>query len=53
LPQILTTEYAACSKPPSTDNHRKAPYSRTQQRVQWVEFRSRDRDYTVAIKTAL
>jgi len=29
------TEFAACSKPPSRDNHRKAPYPRTQQRVRW------------------
>jgi len=27
------TEFAACSNPPSRDNHRKAPYPRTQQRV--------------------
>jgi len=25
---LLTTEFAACSKPPSRDNHRKAPYGR-------------------------
>jgi len=29
---LLTTE---CSKPPSRDNHRKAPYPKTQQRVRW------------------
>jgi len=41
---LLITQFAACSKPPSRDNHRKAPYSRTQQRVRWgweVEPRSR------------
>jgi len=32
---LLTTKFAACSKPPSRDNHRKAPYSRTQQLVRW------------------
>jgi len=26
---LLTTEFAACSKPPSRDNHRKASYPRT------------------------
>jgi len=36
---LLTTEFAACSKPPSRDNHR--------------EPRSRGRDHTVAVKTAL
>ena len=30
--QILSTEFAACSKPPSRNNHRKASYPRTQQR---------------------
>jgi len=30
---LLTTEFAACSKPPSRDNHRKSPYPRTQQRI--------------------
>ena len=29
---ILDTEFVAYSKPPSRDNHRKASYSRTQQR---------------------
>jgi len=33
---ILTTEFAACSKPPSKDNHRKALFRRTQKRVRWV-----------------
>ena len=28
---FLPTEFAACSKPPSTDNHRQASYPRTQQ----------------------
>jgi len=32
---LLTTEFAACSKPPSRDNHRKTPYPKTQQRVRW------------------
>jgi len=32
---LLTTEFAACSKPPSRDNRRKAPYPRTQQPVRW------------------
>jgi len=27
---LLTSEFAACSKPPSRDNHRKALYPRTQ-----------------------
>jgi len=32
-------EFAACSKPPSSNNHRKAPYPRTQHRVRWgMEF---------------
>jgi len=33
--RLLITEnlLAACSKPPCRDNHRKAPYPRTQQRV--------------------
>jgi len=26
---LLTTKFAACSKPPSRDNHRKASYPRT------------------------
>jgi len=30
---LLTAKFAACSKPLSRDNHRKAPYSKTQQRV--------------------
>jgi len=30
---LLLAEFAACSKPPSRDNHCKAPYPRTQQRV--------------------
>jgi len=30
---LLTTEFAACSKPPCRDNQRKAPFPRTQQRV--------------------
>jgi len=29
---LLATEFAACSKPPSRDNHRKTLYPRTQQR---------------------
>jgi len=33
--RFLTTEFAACLKPPSRDNHRKAPYPRMQQRVRW------------------
>jgi len=32
---LLTTEFAACSKSPSSDNHCKASYPRTQQRVRW------------------
>jgi len=32
---LLTIELAACSKPPSRNNHRKAPYLRTQQLVRW------------------
>jgi len=32
---LLTTEIAACSKRPNRDNHRKAPYLRTQQCVRW------------------
>jgi len=32
---LLTTKFTACSKPPSRDNYRKAPNSRTQQRVRW------------------
>jgi len=32
---VLTTEFAACLKPPSRDNYRKAPYPKTQQRVRW------------------
>jgi len=32
---LLTTEFAACSKSPSRDNHHKMPYSRTQQSVWW------------------
>jgi len=32
---LLTTEFGAFSKAPSTNNHRKAPYRRTQQRVRW------------------
>jgi len=31
----LTAEFAACSKPPSRNNHHKALYPRTQQRVRW------------------
>ena len=30
--EFLSTKFAACSKPPSRDNHRKASYPRTQQR---------------------
>jgi len=30
---LLITKFAACSKPPSSDYHRNAPYPRTQQRV--------------------
>jgi len=53
---FLSTKFAACSKPPSRDNHRKASYPRTQQRVRWgwdLKPRSRDCNHTVAIKTAL
>jgi len=32
---IFSTEFAACSKPTSRNNHRKAPYPRTQQHVRW------------------
>ena len=32
--QILPTAFAACSKPPSRDNHRKASYPSSQQRHQ-------------------
>jgi len=32
---LLATEFAACSKPPSRDNHRKVHYPRTQERVRW------------------
>ena len=32
--EFLPTEFAACSKPPSKDNRRKAPYPKTQQRDQ-------------------
>ena len=32
--ELLPTEFAACSKPPSRDNHRKASYPRTQGRDQ-------------------
>jgi len=32
---LLTTEFSACSKPPSRDNHGKTFYPRTQQRVRW------------------
>ena len=28
--EFLSTEFAACSKPPSKDNYRKAVYPRTQ-----------------------
>jgi len=31
---LLTTEFAACSNLPIRDIHHKAPYARTQQRVQ-------------------
>jgi len=50
--RLLTTEFAACSMSPSRDNHRKAPYPRTQQRVRrgcmGVERRSHDCDDTNA-----
>ena len=32
--EFLSTEFAACLEPPSRDNHRKASYSRTQERDQ-------------------
>ena len=32
--RFFPRKFAACSKPPSGDNHRKASYSRTQQRDQ-------------------
>ena len=32
--KFLSTEFAACTKPPSRDNHRKASYPRMQQRDQ-------------------
>ena len=32
--KFLSTEFAACSKPPNRDNHRKASYPKTQQRDQ-------------------
>jgi len=54
--RLLTTEVAACSKPPSRDNHCKAPYPKnatTREMRVGVEPRPRDSDHTVAIKTAL
>ena len=39
--EFLSTEFAACSKPPSRDNHSKASYPRTQQRNQgtgWTQI---------------
>ena len=36
--KFLSTEFAACSKTPSTDNnHRKASYPRTQERDQGAD----------------
>jgi len=32
-PRFSRVLFAACSMPPSRDNHRKAPYPRTQQRM--------------------
>ena len=32
--EFSSTEFAACSKPPSRDDHRKASYPSTQQRDQ-------------------
>ena len=32
--EFMSTKFAACSKPPSRDNYRKASYPRTQQRDQ-------------------
>jgi len=52
---LLTTEFAACSKPPSRYNHRKAPFPRTQQRVRWRWELNLDHAIVitrVAIKTA-
>ena len=39
--EFLSTKFAACSKPPSRDNHRKASYPRMQQRDQgagWTQI---------------
>jgi len=47
----LTTELAACLKPPSRDNHRKT-HSMYVTRV-GVELRSRDCDHIVIIKMVL
>ena len=35
--EFLSTEYAACSKSPSKDNHRKASFPRTKQRDQGAD----------------
>ena len=32
--EFLSTEFAACSKPPSRDNHRQVSHPKTQQRDQ-------------------
>ena len=37
--EFLFFEFAACSKPPSRDNHRKVPYQRMQQRDQGAGYR--------------
>ena len=34
---LLSTEFAACSRPPGRDNHRKASYPKTQQRDQGAD----------------
>ena len=41
--EFLSTKFAACLKSPSRDNHRKASYSRTQQR-DWVQVELRSFD---------
>jgi len=51
---LLTTEFAACLKPPSRDNQRALSKDATTCMMKvGVESRSRDCDHTVAIKTAL
>ena len=45
-------KFAACSKPPSRDNHRKASYSRTQKREQDADW-THDHAIRVIVKTTL